>query len=257
MSTGALSMEDVKEVALHPRSEWDFSTWNPVTGCTKISPGCDHCYAERIANRLQRNNNPRYAHGFEPTLHEDLLTKPLRWKKPRIVFTCSMSDLFHTSVPDAYLTQLFGTMNAAHWHVFHVLTKRPRRVARMAEAVRWTSNIWMGTTVESGDYSWRIDYLRRVPAKVRFLSIEPLLGRIRDLPDWVLVGGESGPRARPMRLDWVREIRDRCVEAGVPFLFKQWGGLGRDRGGRDLDGRVWDEMPPLPPTGSDLQLTAF
>ncbi len=177
MSGGAWSMEDVKEVALYARSEWGFSTWNPVTGCTKISPGCDNCYAERIAKRLQEDNNPRYTRGFEPVLHEDLLAKPLRWRKPRIVFTCSMSDLFHASVPDAYLAQLFGTMHAAHWHVFHVLTKRPRRVARMAESLRWTSNIWMGTTVESGDYAWRIEYLRRVQrSNVRRKKLEVELG---------------------------------------------------------------------------------
>ncbi len=261
MTNSAWSMEEVKEVALRAESAWGFSTWNPVTGCTKTSPGCDNCYAERIALRLREDGNARYANGFDVTLHADILTRPMRWRKPRVVFTCSMSDLFHAEVPDAYLHRVFETMNAAHWHVFHVLTKRPRRVARMASSFRWSSNIWMGTTVESADYVWRVDYLRRAPASVRFLSLEPLLGPIADLPldgvDWVLVGGESGPRARPIRADWVRQIRDQCRASGVNFLFKQWGGTGVSKGGRVLDGRVWDEMPPLPATAAEVQLTAF
>jgi len=227
--------------------EWTDSTWNPVTGCTKVSPGCKLCYAERMAKRLQGMGQPRYRNGFATTLQEDLLEVPLGWAKPRRVFVNSMSDLFHEAVPETFIAQVFSVMERASQHVFQVLTKRADRLASLAPALPWPSNVWMGVSVESADYTWRIARLRRVPAAVRFLSVEPLLGPIRRLPlqgiDWVIVGGESGPGARPMDLEWARSIRDRCLSAGVPFFFKQWGGARKKRTGRTLDERTWDEMP--------------
>ena len=227
--------------------EWTDSTWNPVTGCTKISPGCKHCYAERMAIRLAGMNQPRYRNGFEVTLQPDLVRLPLRWRQPRVIFVNSMSDLFHEDVPESFIAEVFETMVAAHWHTFQILTKRADRLADMAAHLPWPINVWMGVSVESPRYVHRIDRLRSVPAAVRFLSIEPLLAPIRSLPladiDWVIVGGESGPGARPMSPDWVREIRDDCVEKSVPFFFKQWGGTRKKRTGRILDGRTWDEMP--------------
>lgn len=231
------------------RIEWTDATWNPVTGCTKISPGCKHCYAERLAARLQAMGNSRYANGFSLTLHPDLVEEPLKWRQPRVIFVNSMSDLFHKGVPEKYIIRLFEVMEQAHWHVFQVLTKRPERVAQMATRLSWSPNIWLGTSVENQKYVSRISFLRKVPAAVRFLSIEPLLGPIADLVltdiGWVIVGGESGPGARYMAPEWVRAIRDRCVGAGVPFFFKQWGGVHKSRYGRDLDGQTWDEMPIL------------
>ena len=227
--------------------EWTSSTWNPVTGCTKISPGCKHCYAERMAIRLAGMKQPRYRNGFEVTLHPDLISAPLHWRQPRMIFVNSMSDLFHEDVPEAFIAEVFDTMVAAHWHTFQILTKRAGRLAEIAAGLPWPINIWMGVSVESPRYVHRIERLRGVPAAVRFLSIEPLLAPIPSLPltglDWVIVGGESGPGARPMEADWVREIRDRCVGSGVPFFFKQWGGVRKGRNGRLLDGRTWDEMP--------------
>ena len=227
--------------------EWTEATWNPVTGCTKVSPGCKHCYAERMAVRLRAMANPRYANGFDVTLHEDLTTLPLRWKKPRRIFVNSMSDLFHVDVPERFLAACFDTMERAGWHTYQILTKRPERAAELAPTLPWPANVWMGTSVESATYYWRIDELRKVPAAVRFLSVEPLLGPVDDIPlagiDWVIAGGESGPRCRPMEADWVRALRDRCVEEGVAFFFKQWGGVNKKRTGRELDGRTWDEMP--------------
>ena len=223
------------------------SSWNPVTGCTAISTGCKHCYAKRMAYRLQAMGSPRYRDGFSVTLHRDQLEAPLRWRKPRTIFVNSMSDLFHRSVSDGFITQVFETMNRAHWHVFQVLTKRSRRLNRLASALPWSKNIWMGVTVENAAFLSRIEDLVAVPAHVRFLSLEPLLGPIHELPldviDWVIVGGESGPRARPMKSDWVREVRDRCRRASVPFFFKQWGGLNKKKAGRLLDGRTWDDLP--------------
>ena len=227
--------------------EWTDSTWNPVTGCTKISPGCKHCYAERMAIRLAGMNQPRYRNGFEVTLQPDLVRLPLRWRQPRVIFVNSMSDLFHEDVPESFIAEVFDTMVGGHWHTFQILTKRADRPAEMAARLPWPINVWMGVSVESPRYVHRIERLRSVPAAVRFLSIEPLLAPIRSLPladiDWVIVGGESGPGARPMSPDWVREIRDSCVEKGVPFFFKQWGGTRKKRTGRILDGRTWDEMP--------------
>lgn len=227
--------------------EWTEATWNPVTGCTKVSPGCKHCYAERMAKRLLAMENPRYANGFRVTLHEDLLTLPLRWKKPRRIFVNSMSDLFHPAVPPAFLAACFDTMQNAPRHTFQVLTKRPERAAELADQLPWPANVWLGTSIENADYYWRIAELRSVPSAVRFLSVEPLLGPVDDIPlegvDWVIVGGESGPKSRPMEESWVRTLRDRCRAHGTAFFFKQWGGVNKKRTGRMLDGRTWDEMP--------------
>ena len=229
--------------------EWTEATWNPVTGCTKISPGCTFCYADRMAKRLQAMGQPRYRNGFELTLQPDVLDAPLQWKKPRLIFVNSMSDLFHVDVPDDFIIQCFKVMEEAEQHTFQVLTKRPERVVGLAHRLRWPANVWMGTSVENADYVWRVHELARVPAHVRFLSVEPLLGPIGRLPlsgiHWVIVGGESGPGARPMQVEWVRRIRDRCVARGVPFFFKQWGGVQKKRNGRQLDGRYWDELPEL------------
>lgn len=227
--------------------EWTDATWNPVTGCTKISPGCKHCYAERMAKRLQAMGQPRYRDGFNLTLQHDVVTQPLSWKKPRLVFVNSMSDLFHDEVPLAYLKRVFEVMTEAHWHVFQILTKRSERLDETAQNLSWPPNVWIGVSVENDDYAYRIDHLKRVPAAVRFLSIEPLLGPITNLSlthvDWVIVGGESGPFARFVDPNWVRSIRDECVSSGVPFFFKQWGGTRKSTTGRILDGRTWDELP--------------
>jgi len=227
--------------------EWTDATWNPVTGCTKVSPGCKHCYAERLSRRLNAMGNPRYAQGFTLTLHPDLLTLPLGWRRPRRIFVNSMSDLFHETIPDEFLHRVFDVMARADWHVFQVLTKRSSRLASIAHALCWSRNIWQGVSVESAEYVSRINHLQTVPAAVRFLSIEPLLGPIPSIPldgiHWVIVGGESGGGRRPADLDWVRGIRDQCVSAGVPFFFKQWGGRTPKSGGRILDGRTWDELP--------------
>jgi protein gp37 len=228
--------------------EWTDATWNPVTGCTKISPGCKHCYAERLAARLQAMGNPRYRNGFGLTLHVDQLTLPLRWRDPRRIFVNSMSDLFHEGVPEAFIRRVFDVMEQAHWHVFQVLTKRARRLAELSTRLPWPANVWQGVSVENVRYTSRVVELVKVPAVVRFLSVEPLLGPITPLPldgvDWVIVGGESGPRHRPIQIEWVRAIRDQCDRAGVAFFFKQWGGRTPKTGGRLLDGREWSEMPP-------------
>jgi len=231
--------------------EWTDATWNPVTGCTKISPGCKHCYAERMAKRLASMGQPRYINGFQLTLQPDVVDQPLSWKKPRLIFVNSMSDLFHDEVPLSYLREVFQVMAAAHWHVFQVLTKRSERLAKFAGKLIWPTNVWMGVSVESEDYTYRIEDLSGIPAAVKFLSAEPLLGPINKLPlrniDWVIVGGESGPHARPISPHWVRSIRNDCVSAGVPFFFKQWGGARKSTTGRVLDGRTWDELPaPIP-----------
>ena len=227
--------------------EWTEATWNPVTGCTKISPGCKHCYAERMAKRLQAMAQPRYQNGFRVTLQPDVLGEPLQWKRPRMIFVNSMSDLFHEQVPMEYIQQVFAVMRDARWHTFQILTKRGDRLHVDAEKLEWPPNVWMGVSVESSEYLHRIEQLQTVPAAIRFLSIEPLLGPIPNLIltniEWVIVGGESGPGARPMEASWVRAIRDRCSEEKVPFFFKQWGGVWKSRQGRILDGRTWDDMP--------------
>lgn len=227
--------------------EWTEATWNPVTGCTKISPGCKFCYAERMAKRLQAMGQERYRDAFKLTLQPSALEAPLHWKKPRVIFVNSMSDLFHKDVPQEYITSCFDVMKRASQHTFQILTKRPERAAEIADELPWPKNVWMGTSVENADYVSRIADLQAIPAHVRFLSVEPLLGPIPRLPlagiNWVIVGGESGPGARLMKKEWVYQIRDRCVARGVPFFFKQWGGVQKSVHGRVLDGRTWDEMP--------------
>jgi len=227
--------------------EWTEATWNPVTGCTKISPGCAHCYAERMARRLQAMGQVRYRNGFRVTLQPDIVELPLRWKRPRMIFVNSMSDLFHKAVPTDFIVRCFEVMERAAWHTFQVLTKRPERALELAARLPWPDNVWMGTSVECAKYTPRIDLLTQIPAVVRFLSLEPLLGPLSDLPlvgiHWVIVGGESGARARAMEATWVGQVRDRCLAHDVPFFFKQWGGVNKKRAGRLLDGLVWDAMP--------------
>jgi protein gp37 len=235
--------------------EWTESTWNPVTGCTKISPGCAHCYAERMAKRLCAMGQRRYRNGFKITLQPDVVDLPLHWKRPRMIFVNSMSDLFHKDVPTEFIADCFAVMERASQHTFQVLTKRPERAAGLAARLPWPSNVWMGTTVESADYVPRIRSLIQIPAVVRFLSLEPLLGPIPRLPlkgiHWVIVGGESGPAARPIEPSWVLPIRNQCVDRNVPFFFKQWGGVQKSLAGRELDGRIWGEMPR--PLGSEYE----
>jgi len=238
--------------------EWTETTWNPVTGCTKVSPGCAHCYAERMAVRLRAMGQANYRDGFALALHENALELPLRWKRPRSIFVNSMSDLFHEDVPGEFILKVFAVMGRAPRHTYQVLTKRSARLAAMDPALPWGPHIWMGVSVESEAYAWRIDDLRRTRAAVKFLSVEPLLGPIPRLDlsgiDWVILGGESGPGARPMDPSWVTGIRDRCIAAGVPFFFKQWGGTRKKKAGRELEGRTWDEKPArieLPNRGGD------
>jgi protein gp37 len=236
--------------------EWTDATWNPVTGCTKVSPGCDHCYAETFAERFRGVPGHHFERGFDVVLRPERLAEPMRWRRPRMVFVNSMSDLFHKDVPDEFIDKVFMTMCEASQHTFQVLTKRPERMRRFV--TYWYKqhgyfygsnlrNVWFGTSVESADYAWRADMLRETPAAVRFLSLEPLLGHIpavilRDM-DWVIVGGESGPGARPMDAQWVRDIRDDCEAMSIPFFFKQWGGVRKKEAGRELDGRTYDEFP--------------
>lgn len=234
-------------MASNSQIEWTESTWNPVTGCTKVSPGCAHCYAERMAKRLKAMGQPNYVNGFAVALHEHALELPLRWRKPQTIFVNSMSDLFHEKVPTDFILKVFDVMCRADWHCFQILTKRSARLRELAPRLDWPAHVWMGVSVETQDYVCRIDDLRQVPAAVRFLSLEPLLGPLTHLDldgiDWVIVGGESGPGARPMMECWVRDVRDQCRDARVPFFFKQWGGVNKKKQGRLLDGRTWDEMP--------------
>ena len=227
--------------------EWTETTWNPVTGCTKISPGCKHCYAERMSLRLRAMGVAKYENGFSVALHESSLGAPLKWRKPRLVFVNSMSDLFHDSVPATFIESVFAVMNRASRHTFQVLTKRPGRAALLSGRLHWTPNIWLGTSIESADLMGRLAPLQETGAGTKFLSLEPLLEPLPDVDltgiDWVIAGGESGPGARSMQPDWVREIRDRCVRSGTPFFFKQWGGVFKKKTGRTLDGRTWDQMP--------------
>ncbi|MGO9118133.1 MAG: DUF5131 family protein [Desulfomonilaceae bacterium] len=227
--------------------EWTECTWNPVTGCTKLSEGCRHCYAERMARRLRAMGKPNYLHGFALTMHPHMLEEPLRWKHPQMIFVNSMSDLFHEELPVDFIQEVFHVMSRASHHTFQVLTKRSQRLLDLSSALPWPDNVWMGVTVEHLDYTVRIEHLRGSGAKTKFLSLEPLLTPIADLNlagiDWVIVGGESGPKARPMNSEWVRDIRDQCIEAHVPFFFKQWGGTNKKKAGRELDGRTWSEIP--------------
>jgi protein gp37 len=227
--------------------EWTDGTWNPVTGCSKVSPGCKNCYAERWAARLQAMGNTRYRNGFAVALHSDVLELPLRWRKPKLIFVNSMSDFFHEAVPDEFIRRAFEVMKRADWHIFQILTKRSERLVALAPRLPWPANVWQGVSVEDARYLSRVDHLRLVPAHVRFLSVEPLIGPIHNLRldgiHWVIVGGESGSGHRPIKAIWVRQIREQCLGAGVPFFFKQWGGLTPKSGGRMLDGRTWDAMP--------------
>ncbi|WP_438033720.1 DUF5131 family protein [Sorangium sp. So ce204] len=229
--------------------EWTDATWNPVRGCTKISPGCKHCYAETFAERFRGVPGHPFERGFDLRLVPEALELPLRWKRGRLVFVNSMSDLFHEDIPLDYIKKVFAVMRAAKQHQFQVLTKRAERLEELAPQLDLAPNIWLGVSVETAAYTWRIEHLRRVRAGIRFLSVEPLLGPIDALPlagiHWVIVGGESGHRARPMAPEWVRSIRDQCRRDGVPFFFKQWGGVMKSRAGRVLDGRTWDEMPKI------------
>lgn len=227
--------------------EWTEATWNPVTGCDKVSPGCAHCYAERMARRLKAMGQANYARGFEVTLQPSMLDLPLRWKRPRRIFVNSMSDLFHADVPLEFIQAVFRSMRQAHWHEYQILTKRSDRLLELDPQLDWPEHVWMGVSVENCRFVHRIDDLRRTRAHVKFLSVEPLLGPFPRLDlrgiHWVIAGGESGPRARPMREEWVLDVRDQCSAAGVAFFFKQWGGVFKSRTGRQLSGRTWDEMP--------------
>jgi protein gp37 len=237
--------------------EWTDATWNPTTGCRRVSPGCDHCYAATLAKRLKAMGNPRYQNdgpdgpGFGLTLHADKLAEPLRWRTPRRVFVNSMSDLFHIDVPTDFIQAVFRTMAGCREHQFQILTKRPKRMKQavlgLPESLQALPNVWLGVSIESDEYTWRADFLRATPAAIRFLSLEPLLGPLPSLEldsiDWAIVGGESGPGHRPLDPSWVRTIRDSCTSAGIALFFKQWGGRTPKAGGRQLDGRTWDQWP--------------
>jgi len=237
-------------MAQNSKIEWTESTWNPVTGCTKISAGCKNCYAERMALRLKAVGSPNYTKGFKVTLHHHALEIPLRWKKPRTIFVNSMSDLFHKNIPFDFILKVFDVMSRASHHRFQILTKRSGRLLELSSRLIWPENVWMGVTVENADCGFRIDDLRQTPAVIKFISFEPILGSIPNIDleniDWVIVGGESGPNARPMKPQWAIDIRDQCLSADVPFFFKQWGGINKKKNGRKLDGRTWDEMPRTP-----------
>jgi len=234
-------------MATNTHIEWTEMTWNPVTGCTKLSQGCKNCYAERMAKRLNAMGMHRYRNGFAVTLQEDLLELPLKWKRPRKIFVNSMSDLFHPDVPLEYIQRCFDVMRRCPQHTFQILTKRSERLRDVADQLIWAENIWMGVSVENADVIARIHDLRQVPAAVRFLSLEPLIGRLENLPlegiHWAIVGGESGPKARPMSAEWVEEIQRQCQQADVAFFFKQWGGTRKDLTGRELNGAIYNEMP--------------
>jgi protein gp37 len=227
--------------------EWTESTWNPVSGCTKVSSGCENCYAEKMAKRLQAMGTRGYENGFEVTLHPHSLDKPLKMKKPQMIFVNSMSDIFHKDIPNEYIFKIFEVMNKAHWHTFQVLTKRPERLESLADKLNWTDNIWMGVSVESNDNVKRVDYLRNIDAKVKFLSVEPLIAPVDKMNytniDWVIVGGESGSGCREIKKEWVEEIQIRCKQEDIPFFFKQWGGVNKKKNGRLLNGNIYDEMP--------------
>lgn len=247
-------------MAAHSNIEWTHSTWNPVTGCTKISPGCENCYAERMALRLKAMGQQNYKNGFNLALHEHSLEIPLKWKRPQVIFVNSMSDLFHEEVPLEFIKKVFDTMRKAYWHTFQILTKRSHRLLELTQSLEWAPNIWMGVSVENNDYTFRIDHLRQTDARVKFLSLEPLLGVIPNLNlqniDWAIVGGESGPGSRLMKEEWVIDICKQCNMAMVPFFFKQWGGINKKKTGRILNGRTWDEFPNNLPLSSSIMGTS-
>lgn len=228
-------------------AEWISKSWNPITGCSPHSPGCMNCYARQMAVRLKAIGQAKYSNGFQVTCHPSALDEPLSWKKPQSIFTCSMADLFHADVPDDFIQRIFAVMAEAMWHEFTIITKRAERLAQLAPKLPWPRNLAAGVTVEDAPYAYRADYLRQVPAAVRFLMLEPLLGPIPNLNldniHLVVVGGESGRNARGMHIEWVRGIRDQCIAAGVPFNFKQWGGMNREKAGRSLDGLEWTATP--------------
>ncbi len=234
--------------------EWTDASWNPVTGCTKISIGCKHCYAERLSIRLKTMGNANYQSGFILSFHQHMLHIPLRWKKPRMVFVNSMSDLFHEDIPLDFIQKVFKTMADAHWHKFQVLTKRSSRLLELDDYIDWPSNVWMGVSVENDDFKFRINDLKLTNAVSKFISFEPLIGSINSIDlngiDWVIVGGESGPGARPISKEWIFLIRDACLSNKVPFFFKQWGGTNKKKSGRLLEGRTWDDFPESMDRGS-------
>jgi protein gp37 len=243
-------------MADHSAIEWTEATWNPTTGCDRVSVGCDNCYALSLAGRLKAMGVAKYQHdgdprtsgpGFGVALHPANLDIPRSWRRPRLVFVNSMSDLFHARVPLAYVQQVFEVMTQTPQHSYQLLTKRAHRLARLADKLPWPDNVWIGVSVETADHLDRVDSLRQVPAAVRFLSCEPLLGPLRGMDlcgiDWVIAGGESGANARPVQAEWIRDLRDQCVATHTQFFFKQWGGRRAKSGGRELDGRTWDQMP--------------
>jgi protein gp37 len=229
--------------------EWTEVTWNPVTGCDQVSPGCAHCYAKTFAERWRGVPGHHYEQGFDLRLWPERLSQPLQWRQPRVVFVNSMSDLFHERIPFAFVREVFDVMASVPQHTFQILTKRHERLLTLAESLSWPENVWMGVSIENRRFVHRADYLRHVPAAMRFVSAEPLLGPLEGLSlegiDWLIAGGESGHRHRPVRVEWVRELREQCIAENVAFFFKQWGGRTPKAGGRELDGRTWDEMPEL------------
>ena len=231
--------------------EWTEATWNPVTGCHQVSPGCAHCYAKTFAERWRGIPGHHYEQGFDLRLWPERLEQPLRWRRPRVIFVNSMSDLFHEGIPFAYVERVFEVMVAAQQHTFQILTKRHERLSELAPDLPWPDNVWMGVSIENRRFVHRADYLREVPAAVRFVSAEPLLGQLEGLDldgiDWLIAGGESGPRHRPLHASWARDLRDRCLAEDVAFFFKQWGGRSPKAGGRELDGRTWDALPKANP----------
>lgn len=236
--------------------DWTEFSWNPITGCTPISPGCKNCYAKKIALEKQKKGEDKYRKGFGLTFHPSLLRKPLKWKEPKRVFVNSMSDLFHKDVPESFIMRVFWVMSLAPQHQFQILTKRSERLYGMRNDLHWWSNIWAGVSVENADYLYRIDHLRATGAKMKFLSIEPLLGPLDGMDltdiDWVIVGGESGPGARPVKEGWVKDIRDQCIASDVPFFFKQWGGVNKKKHGCVLEGKVWEQVPEIKIPGEEL-----
>jgi protein gp37 len=231
------------------RIEWTEATWNPTTGCTKISSGCVNCYAEKMAHRLKAMGAEKYSNGFKVTLHEDCLSEPFNWKKPKVIFVNSMSDLFHEKIPTEFIEKVFNVMNENPQHIFQVLTKRAERLNILNSQLSWTSNIWMGVTVENIESKNRIDLLRNTNAAIKFLSCEPLISDLKTIDlkgiNWVIVGGESGPKARPMHEDWVLNIFQQCKDSDIPFFFKQWGGVNKKKNGKELKGVIYQEMPEI------------
>ena len=234
-------------MSLASKIEWTESTWNPVTGCSKVSLGCANCYAETMAKRLKAMGNPSYFNGFEVTCHERMLDLPISWNKPRVVFVNSMSDLFHEEIPLEFVQRVFSTMREAEQHTFQVLTKRSERLVELAGDIDWPENVWMGVSIENADYLYRLDHLKEINAAVKFVSFEPLLGAIGDADlsgiGWVVVGGESGPKSREIKEEWVLDIKAQCEKDAALFFFKQWGGTNKKKAGRLLLGRTWNEMP--------------